>query len=65
VTAIAMQGKIPLECKGKTLPTFPDNPDLYDYMTGIQVPDSFIADIFGVSANERQTRIANTPMHLN
>ena len=34
----------------------PDNPDLYDYMTGIKYLN-FIADIFGVSASERQESI--------
>ncbi|MBR5930486.1 MAG: ABC transporter ATP-binding protein [Lachnospiraceae bacterium] len=34
----------------------PDNPDLYDYMTAIQYLN-FIADIFGVSQQDRQARI--------
>ena len=34
----------------------PDNPDLYDYMTGIKYLN-FIADIFGVPAETRQERI--------
>ena len=34
----------------------PDNPDLYDYLTGIQYLN-FIADIFAVSAEDRQKRI--------
>ena len=34
----------------------PDNPDLYDYLTGIQYLN-FIADVFGVSAEDRQKRI--------
>ncbi len=46
----------PLTCKGK-IAYIPDNPDLYDFMTGIQFL-SFIADIFGVSARDRQERIA-------
>ena len=45
----------PLACKRK-LAYIPDNPDLYDYMTGIQYL-IFIANIFGVSAAERQVRI--------
>ena len=45
----------PLECKHR-LAYIPDNPDLYDYMTGIQYLN-FIADIFGVSAADRQVRI--------
>ena len=47
--------KDPLACK-KQLAYIPDNPDLYEYMTGIQFLN-FIADIFGVSAQERQERI--------
>ena len=34
----------------------PDNPDLYDFMSGIKYLN-FIADIFGVSAADRQERI--------
>ena len=34
----------------------PDNPDLYDFMTGIQFLN-FIADIFAVPADVRQERI--------
>ena len=45
----------PLECK-RRFAYIPDNPDLYDYMTGIKYLN-FIADIFGVGANERQARI--------
>ena len=45
----------PLECK-KKLAYIPDNPDLYDFMTGIRYLN-FIADIFGVNANDRQERI--------
>ena len=45
----------PLECKQR-FAYIPDNPDLYDYMTGIKYLN-FIADIFGVGANERQARI--------
>lgn len=43
----------PLACK-KTLAYIPDNPDLYEYMTGIQYL-SFIADVFGVNAQDRQS----------
>ena len=43
--------------KGKQkLAYIPDNPDLYEFMTGIQYLN-FIADIFGVGAEERDTRI--------
>ena len=45
----------PLACKRK-LAYIPDNPDLYDYMTGIKYL-SFIADVFGVDAQTRQARI--------
>lgn len=45
----------PLECK-KITAYIPDNPDLYDYMTGIKYLN-FIADIFGVSAEKRSERI--------
>ena len=45
----------PLECK-RRFAYIPDNPDLYDYMTGIKYLN-FIADIYGVGANERQERI--------
>ena len=34
----------------------PDNPDLYDFMTGIKYLN-FVADIFGVGARQRQERI--------
>lgn len=45
----------PLACKAK-IAYIPDNPDLYEFMTGIQFLN-FIADIFGVDAAERQSRI--------
>lgn len=45
----------PLECK-KRIAYIPDNPDLYEYLTGIQYLN-FIADIFEVSAKEREERI--------
>ena len=35
----------------------PDNPDIYEFMTGVQYLN-FIADIFGVSEAERKARIA-------
>ena len=44
-----------LECK-KVLAYIPDNPDLYEFMTGIQYLN-FIADIFAVEADRRQTLI--------
>ncbi|MBQ8449160.1 MAG: ABC transporter ATP-binding protein [Clostridia bacterium] len=45
----------PTECKQK-IAYIPDNPDLYDFMTGIKYLN-FIADIFGVSAGLRGERI--------
>ena len=45
----------PLVCKSK-LAYIPDNPDLYDFMTGIQYLN-FVADVFGVPADERQKKI--------
>ena len=45
----------PLACKRK-IAYIPDNPDLYEFMTGIQYLN-FIADIFGVGADDRQRRI--------
>jgi len=47
--------KEPIACK-KKLAYIPDNPDLYDYMSGIQYIN-FVADIFEVGAEERQSRI--------
>ena len=45
----------PLECK-RVLAYIPDNPDLYDFMSGIKYLN-FIADVFGVGADERAARI--------
>lgn len=45
----------PLDCK-REIAYIPDNPDLYDYMSGIKYLN-FIADIFGVSAADRKERI--------
>ena len=45
----------PLDCKAK-LAYIPDNPDLYEFMTGIQFL-TFVADVFEVSASDRQERI--------
>ena len=45
----------PMACK-RRLAYIPDNPDLYEYMTGIQYLH-FIADVFGVPAAERAERI--------
>ena len=45
----------PIACK-RAFAYIPDNPDLYEYLTGIQYL-SFIADVFGVGAEERRERI--------
>lgn len=45
----------PLVCK-KKFAYIPDNPDLYDFMTGIKYLN-FIADVFCVDENTRQERI--------
>ncbi|MBQ6504957.1 MAG: ABC transporter ATP-binding protein [Flexilinea sp.] len=45
----------PLGCK-RDLAYIPDNPDLYDFMSGIKFLN-FIADVFAVPAAERQEKI--------
>lgn len=45
----------PLECK-RQMAYIPDNPDLYEYMSGIKYLN-FVADVFGVSPQDRQERI--------
>ena len=45
----------PVACK-KQMAYIPDNPDLYEFMTGVKYLN-FIADIFGVSAEDRKARI--------
>ncbi|MDY3774832.1 MAG: ABC transporter ATP-binding protein, partial [Eubacterium sp.] len=45
----------PLSCK-KKIAYIPDNPDLYDFMTGIKYLN-FIADVFGIGEEQRQQRI--------
>ena len=45
----------PIECK-KKIAYLPDNPDLYDFMSGIKYLN-FIANIFGVSRDDRFERI--------
>lgn len=45
----------PIACK-KNFAYIPDNPDLYEYLTGIQYLN-FIADVFEVSESERQEKI--------
>lgn len=46
----------PMLCK-QQLAYIPDNPDLYEYLTGIQYLN-FIADVFEVPVSEREARIA-------
>ena len=45
----------PIRCK-KELAYIPDNPDLYDFMSGVKYLN-FIADVFGISAAERAEKI--------
>jgi ABC-2 type transport system ATP-binding protein len=47
--------KDPMKCKLK-IAYIPDNPDLYEYLTGIQYLN-FISDVFGVSKAERERLI--------
>ena len=45
----------PIQCK-QEMAYIPDNPDIYEYLTGIKYLN-FIADIYGVSKNDREERI--------
>jgi len=47
--------KDPLKCK-QNMAYIPDNPDLYNFMSGIKYLN-FVADIYGVSAEEREQKI--------
>ncbi|PDY46492.1 ABC transporter ATP-binding protein [Bacillus pseudomycoides] len=47
--------KDPITCK-KVMAYIPDNPDLYEQLTGIQYLN-FVADVFGVSVKDREERI--------
>ena len=47
--------KDPIACK-QEMAYIPDNPDLYEHLTGIQYLN-FVADIYGVSAADRDARI--------
>lgn len=47
--------KNPLECK-REIAYIPDNPDLYDYMTGIKYLN-FISDIYGINEKDRNELI--------
>ena len=54
INGVSMRDE-PLACK-RNIAYIPDNPDLYEFMTGIQYLN-FISDIFGVGAEERTERI--------
>lgn len=45
----------PLECK-KIISYIPDNPELYDYLSGVKYLN-FVADIYGVGKADREERI--------
>ncbi|SLM96386.1 ABC transporter, ATP-binding protein [Brachybacterium faecium] len=45
----------PIDCKSITA-YVPDNPDLYEHLTGIQYLN-FISDVFGLSSSEREQQI--------
>ena len=64
VDGVSMQ-KEPLQAKQK-LAYLPDDPKLYEYMTGIQYLD-FIADVYGVgdAARAERTRIYSERFDLN
>ena len=49
--------KEPVECK-KITAYIPDNPDIYEFLTGIQYLN-FVADIFGIDKKLREERIKN------
>lgn len=45
----------PLECK-KKMAYIPDNPDIYDFLSGIKYLN-FVADIYGIPKHEREEKI--------
>lgn len=47
--------KDPIACK-RQIAYIPDNPDLYDFMTGVKYLN-FIGDVFGIGQAERRERI--------
>jgi len=47
----------PLACK-RELAYIPDNPDLYDFLTGVRYLQ-FIADIYGISKTDRDSAISH------
>ncbi len=54
VDGVSMK-KRPMDCK-KKIAYIPDNPDLYDFMTGMQYLN-FVGNVFGVDARQRQERV--------
>jgi ABC-2 type transport system ATP-binding protein len=62
VNGMSIQEK-PLECK-KIMAYIPDNPDLYEYLTGIKYLN-FIADVYKVGNKERNERIHEYAKLLN
>lgn len=52
----------PILCK-KNIAYIPDNPDLYDFLSGIGYLN-FVADVFGVSNTERKERIKTLAQKL-
>lgn len=52
----------PILCK-KNIAYIPDNPDLYDFLSGIGYLN-FVADVFGVSDKERKERIKTLAQKL-
>lgn len=47
----------PMKCK-RTLAYIPDNPDLYEFMSGIKYLN-FVADVYGVSKEDREKKISH------
>ena len=54
VDGVSIKGH-PLECKQK-IAYIPDNPDLYEFLSGIKYLN-FIADVYKVSSKDREERI--------
>lgn len=54
IDGISIQ-KDPIACK-KKMAYIPDNPDLYEFMTGMQYLN-FVGDVFGIPAEQRKQRI--------
>ena len=54
IDGISIQ-KDPIACK-KKMAYIPDNPDLYEFMTGMQYLN-FVGDVFGIPAELRKQRI--------